>query len=167
MAHAQKILVKEATTVENRRVSIIALVVAKRKGGSLLIDDGTGTLEARAFNENILSRVDVGSPAHLIGHTRIIEKEPCLIAEIAAPAASGWLQVRRFELGDETVEKLTEQPENTLAAVIDLIKRLDTGEGAPLEELTTQLPGAEAWVKHLMSEGEVYENRVGRVKLLE
>jgi hypothetical protein len=56
---------------------------------------------------------------------------------------------------------------NRMEAVIQLIKKLDDGSGAPIEQLVEANPEAESILTTLMAEGEIFEIKPGRVKVLE
>lgn len=62
-----------------------------------------------------------------------------------------------------------ELPKDPHQEVIDIIRKLDTGSGAEIEELTSQskINNTDAIIESLLREGEVFELKPGRLKVLE
>ncbi|MFP4523715.1 MAG: hypothetical protein ACLFO2_00155 [Candidatus Woesearchaeota archaeon] len=58
---------------------------------------------------------------------------------------------------------------NQAEAIISVIRELDPGDGAPVDEVLSKagFPEAEQKLQSLISEGEVFELRAGKVKVLE
>ncbi len=197
------------------RVNLIAVVVAKPGKATLLLDDGTGRAEARAFDDQkLFDNILLGDIILLIGRPRKHEGRLYVVAEIAKRLGSPkWLELRKAELartekGVPVLEKknvpLTPQPlvpeekkgeklkktkdekrsarpvqkpvvkkdDDALMLTSDkvlvTIKELDDGAGAPVEKIIARLGGAaETALTDLMAEGEIFEIRPGRVKVLE
>ncbi len=77
------------------------------------------------------------------------------------------------EIGKETEEIVVEEiqeekPENKIELIIKTIKEFDKGDGADIEEIISKLNSikAESIISSLIKEGEVFEIRPGRVKVL-
>jgi len=189
------------------RVNLLAAVVGKPGAGSLLLDDGTGTVEARSFEHTLFAALKPGDVALLVARPRQHEGTVYLVAEIAKRLQSPkWLELRKAELGlnaaettkkqeqerkeeappqpsttkkaptppaDKNVEKSKEkkpaEPAPTsLDVILTLIRELDAGQGAAVEEVVWKGgPSAEGTLSTLMAEGEIFEIRPGRVKVLE
>jgi RPA family protein len=62
-----------------------------------------------------------------------------------------------------------EKSPNQAEAIIGAIRELDPGDGAPVDEVLSKagFPEAEQRLQSLISEGEVFELRAGKVKVLE
>ncbi len=199
------------------RANIIAAVVAKPGNAALLLDDGSGQAEARAFDDQkLFDNILLGDIILLIGRPRKHEGRPYIVAEIAKRLGSPkWLELRKAELaqtekavsvpkkknspvaprpvseekkdgkGEEGLKKAKDEgsakpvtktaveDEGEVVAltserVLAAIKELDDGAGAPMERIVARLGGgAETALTDLMAEGEIFEIRPGRVKVLE
>ncbi|MBI2573322.1 hypothetical protein HYV86_05660 [Candidatus Woesearchaeota archaeon] len=110
-----------------QKVNVIAFVVHKENIGSisnLLLDDGTGRIISRFFEENrVASDSTVGDVLLLIGRVRVYNQERYLSPEIVKKVNTSWLQVRRLECksafsqpqtnpSDALVEKVDQEEEN-------------------------------------------------------
>lgn len=172
------------------RVNVIAAVVGKPSPSSLHIDDGSGTIETRSFDtEELFGNVLVGDILLLIGRPREYQGKRYLVAEIAKRLGTPtWLKLRKAELGEiaqppkekvpipkkEVLEERTEKKPDTplinqTDAILALIKKLDDGSGVPIETVIEESENveAESILTTLMAEGEIFEIRPGRVKVLE
>ena len=93
---------------------------------------------------------------------------------------TGWIGVRKNELmlrktsntgqkeenAEEVVEEVKEEP---YEKVFDLIKKMDKGEGADIEEIISSAKdiNAEKIISRLLENGEVFEVKHGKLKVLE
>ena len=166
------------------RVNLIATVVYKadqeQNLGSVMIDDGTGKILLKSF-ENFapFSKVDVGDMVMVVGRIREFSSEKYLMPEILKKLNdNNWMAVRKLELKNHL---LVEQKEekigdtnvdisvNTGEQVYILIKKLDTGDGADIDEVikNSNLNDAESIVNRLLENGDIFEIKPGRVKVLE
>lgn len=153
------------------KASVIAILV-ERHGDRLVVDDGTGRLDVRLFaDRDQAASLLVGHPLHVIGSPREHEGSRYLVAEIVKGLENPvWVRVRRAELrNEEPVHGEAPVPQETgdYEAVLARIKELDKGEGAPLEEVTTPFENGDELVRTLLAEGEVFEIRAGRLKVLD
>lgn len=92
------------------RINIIATLVHKELRGSvtsLLVDDGTGKIIMRLFEENKTAvNLEVGDVVQIIGKIRIFNQEKYIFPEIIKKINSLWLKVRSVELQkDDKIEK--------------------------------------------------------------
>jgi len=166
------------------RVNIIANVIDKQdteRLSSAVIDDGSGTISARCFNENtkILRNLAVGDTILLIGKPRKNNNEAFIVAEIAKKLDSPlWLQVRKKELGKEgkdqtaKVQDVSVDETNTARGkILGLIRSLDKGDGALQIEVVRNsgldIETAEKNIKELLEEGEIYQPKINRLKTIE
>ncbi|RMF05332.1 hypothetical protein D6764_04970 [Candidatus Woesearchaeota archaeon] len=62
-----------------------------------------------------------------------------------------------------------ELPKNPYEEIIQMIRDLDRGDGADIEEITAtaKVPNADTIIESLLREGEIFEIRPGRLKVLE
>ena len=166
------------------RVNIIANVVDKQdteRLSSAVIDDGSGTISARCFNENtrILRNIAVGDTILLIGKPRKKNNEFFIVVEIAKRLDSPlWLQVRKKELGKEDkaptakVQDISIDETNTARGkILKLIRDLDQGGGALQMEVVQNsgldIETAEKNIKELLEEGEIYQPKINHLKTIE
>ncbi len=189
-----KYLVKEGTTPnhvttsrgEVSRANVIAAVIDKPGGNAIIMDDGSAQIEARSFDkQDLFENIMVGDIVLLIGRPREYEDRRYLVAEIAKRLGTPkWLEYRKHELAAapqtellKKIEVKVEKAEPVAEPVVEshgdkllaLIKKLDTGTGAAIEEVVAQSgnPGAEGMLTTLMAEGEIFEIKPGWVKVLE
>ncbi|MFH1590375.1 MAG: hypothetical protein ABIC95_00455 [archaeon] len=87
------------------RVNLLGVLVDKEEGtdGRLLsatIDDGTGTMSLRTFDEvNPLAEHSVGSPVTVIGRPRVYGDQKYIMPEIVQRLKDPtWMQVRKLQL---------------------------------------------------------------------
>lgn len=89
--------------------------------------------------------------------------------EVVEPStASIALEDDEEEVIAEPVIEPRPLPPSKAPSLIELIKELDPGDGAPVDEVIAKAGGdAEAKIKVLIAEGEVFELRAGKIKVLE
>jgi RPA family protein len=141
------------------RVNIIAVVVSSEDEG-IVIDDGTGSISVR-MAESGIKLPPAGTVAIIIGRPREFSSSIYIAPEIVKQLDSAWLEFRKKELGKEAVPK----PE----IVLNLVKSLDTGQGADIDEVIRKsgIPGCQKIIDLLMQEGDIFQVRPGRLKALE
>jgi RPA family protein len=173
------------------RVNIIGAVVSKEEGeeinyNSIIIDDGSGKISARVFGEEIkrLKNVNIGDVVLIVGRPREYGGERYILLEIIKKIEDKkWIEVRQKELGkeldvekEEKAEKDFEEEvssaedvvkeESTAEKIIDFVRKTDGGDGVDIEDIVNEFSDEDC-VKNLLSEGELFEIRPGRVKVLE
>lgn len=166
------------------RVNLIATVVYKadqeQNLSSVMIDDGTGKILLKSF-ENFapFSKVDVGDMVLVVGRIREFSSEKYLMPEILKKLNdNNWMAVRKLELKNHIlVEQKEEKIDdtnvnisvNTGEHVYILIKKLDDGDGADIDEVikNSNLNDAELIINRLLENGDIFEIKPGRVKVLE
>lgn len=163
------------------RVNIVAIVVESTESSaqwsSIRVDDGSATMTIRAFeNKDLLNNWNVGDIVTVIGRIREYNGQRYIQPEIVKRMEQAeWLELRRAEL-----QKLRKAPamevyhaEEEIVAddpdIIKVIRELDKGDGASIQDVVQRLPKiqAEKMIDHLIKIGEVFESRPGRVKVLE
>ncbi len=180
------------------RVHLIGVVIALSDFGSseITIDDGSGKIVARSFESPVFFKgVQLGDILRVIGKVRSFNEQVYLIPEIikkitekkfialhklllekeneAIPALSQVEEVGTDATQPEIVEEIAIDAEDTVPPspfdkIIEVIKKLDTGDGAPIEQILQQEgEESEKLLLHLLELGEVFEIRPGKVKLLE
>jgi len=170
------------------RVNIMAVVVSKSEEGnysSIVIDDGSGKISVRSFDENnFANNAQIGDIVLLVGRPREYGNERYIVPEIVKKIEnSSWLKMREFELkkiiGETGPQNDLENPqfeeevvsgENDMTSkIFDLIKNIDSGEGVEIDDIikNSGFEGAEKIIESLLKNGEVFEVRSGRIKVLE
>ena len=171
----------QVSSQEVSRVNVIGVVVQKsnmENYSELIMDDGTGKISARTFENNfLLNNVDVGDVVLVIGRPREYLEEKYLVVEIAKKIDPLWAKARKLELkdfdpqdnddvkeGGGNKEIFDESRKNRL---LKTIKELDKGEGVPVDDLHSALGNVDNIVGVLLREGDVFEVRPGKLKVLE
>lgn len=173
------------------RLNLLATALDINKQGSisnLWVDDGTGKIILRIFEENTnFDKLKIGETILVIGKLRKYNQEKYISPEIIKGVNPLWLKLRSLELRssyglkekresfEETivVEKEGQEKEEgnqTLPTqkLLQLIKELDQGEGALIEEVIEKslLQEVEKILEKMLKEGEIFLNMPGRVKVL-
>jgi RPA family protein len=174
------------------RVNIIGIVVTiPDNTNTLFLDDGTGKIEARSFeNGNMFKDVNIGDVVLLIGRPREYNESIYINAEIVKKIKNkGWLEYRKKELilknikmpDIKTEEKkdeelqVSEEKENTannkesideIEEILMKVKEMDKGDGCDVQELVGSNPKTEEIVEQLIMKGEIFEIKPGKVKIL-
>ncbi len=166
------------------RVNVVGTIVSKYlsedgKFAVLTIDDGTDTIGVREFNEiQFADKFEVGDIVRVIGRLRKYEDEIYITPEIIKKVDPNFEIMQKleeirnrpiFEKGEEIIieENIVENPKED---ILNKIREMDKGEGVDVEELAKTLNIDEITLndilRKLMDEGDIYEPRAGRVKLL-
>ncbi len=134
-----------------QRVRLYGIIVSTNE---IVIDDGTGSMLVRSFETPL--NAQVGAPALVIGRPREYNGQQYILGEIIKTIHPGWLQLRKQQKPAKT--------ENPL----DIVRTLDTGEGAEYDEVVKRIgTKGEETIVHLLSTGELFETKPGKLKLLE
>ncbi|MBL7055533.1 hypothetical protein ISS07_01330 [Candidatus Woesearchaeota archaeon] len=159
------------------RVNVIGVLLEKYgfdKQKRLLVDDGTGRLSIRSFEglENF-DEFNVGDVVMIVGRPREFSEEKYVLVEIIKKINPLWAKVRSMELGSAKKEKIDEPildeevvESNPKDKIIKLIKKFDSGNGASIEDVSLE-EGSDRLVETLLKEGEVFEVKPGKLKVLE
>jgi hypothetical protein len=165
------------------RANIIAVIINK-ENDKTTVDDGTGQIILRSF-ETKIPDIEIGELAIIIGRPRIYNEEKYIVPEIIKKIAPEWAEYRKLQLeritikkDNKTIEKkepvITKIKEsvpeqNPYQKIIEFIKDLDLGEGADSYEVEKRsgLNNAGELINRLIEEGEIFEIRPGKIKLLE
>ena len=165
------------------RVNVIANIVYKsgddQNYNSALIDDGTGKILLRTFeNTNLFAKADVGDVVLVIGKIREYNNERYILPEIVRKLEKfEWMNLRKIELKDNVIEQakepvneaVEESAKNIGEEIYLLIKKLDDGDGAAIEDVIKESnnPDAEKIISRLLENGDVFEIKPGKLKVLE
>ncbi len=160
------------------RVNIIGTVVYKSgqdNNASVIIDDGSGKVLLRTFeNFYLFSNVDVGDVVIAVGRVREFNNEKYIMPELLKKTGVDWFNVRKLELEKNKTD--VAEKEKNLADSADmkaelylLIKNLDAGDGVSVDDVlsNSKLENAEDMINKLLENGDVFEIRPGRLKVLE
>ena len=164
------------------RVNVIGTIVIKNTDlsqfGSVIIDDGTGRLLLRSFdNLHLFDSINIGDLLLVIGKPREYGNERYVIPEIIKRIDDKrWVVIRELELD---AIKSPEKPEKEFIAdnlekpapkqmIFRLVQELDKGNGVDIEELIgkSNLDNANGIVEEMLREGSIYEISAGRVRLV-
>jgi hypothetical protein len=165
------------------RVSVIGVMV-QRQEGSFILDDGTSSVTVRQFDETPI-RAQVGDIVLIIGRPREYNNERYLALEICRKLKNpAWVEYRRQELklwgaSEEFVEPSDPRPRASAEPpqvattgkahelILSRIKELDQGPGADVLDVTDGVADGDRVLRQLLEDGEVFEIKPGKVKVLE
>lgn len=168
------------------RVNVIGTIVEKNPSGFVL-DDGSTTFAVRIFDpEPRPIAASAGDLVLVIGKPREYQGEKYLILEICKRLSSNaWVEYRKRELEIFRNRKTTDvkkheahveekvsintDGKNPYEIAISHIRELDDGGGADTDEVLSLLDHEEKEdiIKTLIEEGEVFEIKPGKIKVLE
>ena len=174
-------ILKENFTKDNlsaQRVSVMATLVYKSEDvySGAIIDDGSGRIALKNFeNRAIFEGVDVGDAVLVIGKVREFNNERYILPEIVKKIGMEWVNVRKLELRDLEEDKADghdngkDEGLGMSKDVYEMIKKLDDGNGVAIEDLVKNWGGqnAEKIVNRLLENGDVFEIKPGKIKVLE
>jgi len=175
------------------RVNLIGTIVLadtqENVTKSITVDDSTGKILVRSFDEQLnLNNAQIGDIAIIIGRVREYNNEKYIMAEIVKKIEKEWGIVRKKELSllpaPVVIEKNKPEPiveseqivvnkspdkESPTEILLSLIRKQDNGEGATTEDIISQsqINDAEKVINSLLLEGEIFEVKPGRLKVLE
>ncbi|MBW2997946.1 hypothetical protein KY321_00265 [Candidatus Woesearchaeota archaeon] len=166
------------------RSNIIGIIITD-ENNNYSIDDGSGEIVLRDFNEKIPENLNTGDLILLIGKPREYNEDKYIVPEIIKKIDDEkWVEYRKLELnedGSETSDKNEdseeiktkefniERPEDILNEIKDIIVANDKGDGTSmqtiLEKLNDKTDGEEN-IKKLLKIGEIYEIKPSVYKIL-
>ena len=175
------------------RVNLIATVISVSKEDEhqnvIFVDDGSAEIAVRSFNEiDMFNGLSIGDIAQIVGKIREFNGEKYIVPEIIKKINNHqWLYLRKLELEKSAKEKnndsgsvlnqekeLAEQEVNKkksleVDALLAIIKDLDTGDGADFDAVIKKsaIPDCEEQLNKLLMDGEVFELKPGKIKVLE
>lgn len=166
---------------EISRVNVLGVLL--REAGRMVLDDGSGQVSLRSFDEVPGLESPSGSVVQVVGRPREYQGSLYVIAEIIKPLDPAWAQVRKAELGSvqefskpqsssSAPEKSQPAPaivDNKAEHLISVISGLDSGDGAFVDEVLEAAnlgDVGEQILNQLLLDGEVFEIKPGVVKVL-
>jgi len=177
--------------INNQKVSranIIGIVVQKSDSKLLnydyiVIDDGSERITIRSFEDkDLFIKYNVGDIINVIGRPREFGKEIYMMPEIVKKIDNiKWLEVRKLELGEvpniadeqkthqATEEIEVEEIETPQERLIKIIRKIDGGTGVDIQDIIqkTGKPRTEEIIKDMLNQGDIFEIKPGRIKILE
>lgn len=159
------------------RVNLMCVVVSREFNEnyrSIVVDDGSGKISVRSFDEKVnLDNFQVGDAILLIARLREFGSERYLTPEIIKKINNKkWMELRKLEIkpADSAVEEKKQSEEDVKETNVDkalaIIRKLDKGDGASYEEVIIKVKD-EPLVLELLKQGEIYEPKPGKLKVLE
>lgn len=165
--------------ITGSRVSVMATLVYKSEDvySGAIIDDGSGRVSLKNFeNRIIFTNVDVGDVVLVIGRVREFSNERYILPEIVKKISMEWINVRKLELNGLEDDKVADPPDNGKDEeiglgkdVYEMIKKLDDGNGVAIEDLikNSYFQDTERIINKLLENGDVFEIKPGKIKVLE
>ena len=162
------------------RVNVIAYSVYKPENDklSMIIDDGTGKINLRAFeNTALFDSINVGDVVLVVGRIREFNNERYVMPEIVKRLENiEWINLRKLELGSVSVNAAktvinveVKAPQSPKEDIYTTIRNMDTGDGVAFEDVIKKSKSTEAEkiINSLLANGDVFEIRPGRLRVLE
>lgn len=171
------------------RVNLIAVIISKIEEGpysGLVIEDFSGKISVREFGEaKVIAKVNIGDAVLIIGKIREFNNSKYIVPEIIRKIFDlRWVELRKKELNfDKKIEEFVEDVLDDSAEevieikeikeegndLIKLIKKLDKGEGAEISEIIkfSDVDDAEKAIQNLIKNGDIFEIKAGKVKVLD
>lgn len=174
------------------RVNIISTVVGKFVSedgnyANLTLDDGTETIRVKAFGPDVSKILvsNIGDIIQFIGKVKKYEDEIYVSPEVIRVLDDpNWLIVRKLELkspkkqaeeAKSSKEKKEETEEETVeddsTDLIQIIRKLDKGEGASIDKVIEKsgldIEEAKNFLFSLLKRGEIFEPKKGKLKVLD
>lgn len=144
-------------SIGNNQISRLRLFGTIVSENPYIIDDGTGCITLRNFDQTFDAQI--GDFVHCIGRPRSHQNEPYILIEIIKKTTTTWKKY--FEKSSTTkLDKKTDP--------LNIIRTLDTGNGASFEEIAKQIgQNAEDIITNLLARGDIFEIAPGKLKILE
>jgi len=170
------------------RVNIMGVVVSRNENEpkSVLIDDGSDKISIKPFgNDDLIASLNVGEMVLVVGRPREFNSERYVIPEMIKKIADKkWFDLRKIELGENATNKeliqknrnsaqeteviVEETKENVHNKIINKIKELDSNEGVDSGDIINVFgTDSEKIINNLLENGEIFEIKPGRLKVLE
>lgn len=177
------------------RVNIIATVISKPEEEpfkTMVVDDGA-RISVRSFEDaDVFKNFEIGDIVLIIGRPREYAEQKYIMPEIIKKVDEKWAELRCLHLEklevsekeekvlelDGTKEEEEEGKEEVatekvmdtkMQHVFELIKELDKGDGADFEAVMNKADthNPEKIIRQLLEQGEIFELRPGKLKVLE
>ncbi len=153
------------------RVNIIAAVLDKEVTdtfATLTLDDGTANITVKSFNEDIkkVENINIGDVVLLIGRPREYNEQLFISIEIIKKVNPLWAKVRKLELEKQPEQKIEIKQKTPREKIINVMNSMDNPEGVDISEVLNManIENGEKIIDELVKEGELYENKPGRIR---
>ncbi len=172
------------------RVNLVATIIRTYKSDdgnyySIVIDDGFGSIRIKSWGDDtkLISEFEQGDLILFIGKVREYNNEIYLTPEIVRKTEPNWEILRKLELvkeyGKPTTkvkevvqeviyeEPIEESNESIRQRILELIEKLDRGDGVSVDEVSKDVNQDKAilMINELLREGEIFEIK-GRLKVV-
>lgn len=155
-----------------RRVNLIGIIIHVENDNNYIIDDGTGKITIRSF-DNLKTKYNIGDAINIIGKPREFGAKYILI-EIIKEVDKKWLEVRKLELNKKEpkpqeiiVENVQDDKEQAKEQILNLVKKLDSGEGVTFEAIFKEKgEDTEPIINKLLENGELFQIKPGKLKAI-
>jgi RPA family protein len=163
------------------RFNLMCNILNIEKKGSItniLVDDGTGNIVVRLFEEDN-NTINIGDTIIIIGKLRKYYDEKYISPEIVKKINPLWLKVRVKELKNFNFEnnnikfikeEIIEDEDHLLPfeILIKLINQLDKGNGVAIETILEKstLKETEKLIEKMLEKGDLFQNSPGKIKVL-
>lgn len=161
------------------RVNVVATIVDKFLGedgsyGTLMIDDGSGNLRVRGWQEEakLFEGVNVGDVVLIVGRVKDYTGEIYLSPEIIKKLDTDWLKLRQKELEklhgkfESRVEVTKDNFVDLRGKILEVLKEKDEGLGVDVAFIFDKVGHCEEVVKDMVSNGELFYVKPGFLKVM-
>lgn len=163
------------------RANILGTIISTEKD-DFFIDDGTGIIQLRSFDEgDIFSGKKLGEVVLIIGKPRVFNEQKYFVPEIIKKIENPlWIKFRSIELKNNTTKLVVEEEtifeEKTVSdisgnladSVMKKIMELDTEKGVKITDVISFFNSNETnnIINILIEQGEIFEIKPGIVKTI-
>lgn len=161
------------------RVNLVATIVDKFGNdtgyGTLMIDDGSGNIRVRAWQDEtkLFDDISVGDVIIIIGRVKDYTEEIYVSPEIIKKLDSDWLKLRQKELEFlYGLKEISLQVNNKIdvvdirGKVMDIIKDKDSGLGVDVSLIIDTVGDCEVVINDMIENGEIFYVKPGFLKLM-
>ncbi|MBU0471310.1 MAG: hypothetical protein KKF89_05895 [Nanoarchaeota archaeon] len=162
------------------RINIIGVVISLDEN-AITIDDGSGKIQLRTFEEkNNFKKNEIGEIIIVIGKPRVFNEQKYVVPEIIKKIKNlKWIEHRLLELKEtklkkvETTKPIIEENNslNTINNTEEILKKIcemDKGMGVKIEELikSSNHVNANNLINQMIEHGDIFEIKPGIVKII-
>lgn len=183
------VLVKDKKVARVNLIGTFSDIYRSESGGYIaaLLDDGFGSIRCKNWNEDskLYENVSIGTIVLVVGKIREQNGEMYIVPEIVRIVEPIWLKIRNMELTKlygkpervefeadvknlEVVEEVVSG--NDRQKIIGLIDKNGSSDGIDYDALVLKSKLSEdvarKIIEDLLKDGEIYEPRAGRLKIL-
>jgi len=180
--------------LEVSRVNLVGVVVDKSNLDNYMIvtlDDGSGGITLRLWGEdiNLFSTAEVGKFLFVIGRVKMFNNAKYILPEIIKVVNPSWIKLRRLELNrtygepikiekfnveelgppsDIVYEEVVGDVNEERGKILTILESQDKGDGVEIEKVIreSKVSNAEAIIQELLKDGEIFEVKMGKLRIL-